>query len=260
MLNEANSYSGSVTPSKKLQEMITAAYLRADVKAIDNRLWLVGGARFEKTNDEGWGPLDEISSTFQKDQNGNFRRDSAGNLIPVVGTALDRQKLRFQYRGAHAKKSYHGYYPSLNASFDLQHDLMLRAAYARTIGRPNWGDHPDRRSPPAAAGAAHDRGQYRAGAVDPTATIFPRVVSRPGGSARSGLRQAGENLAVSVPATPELWPTTSRGVPGEFAGYDIITKQNVGDARSRGWSELQQSCSSWPRGERTFRSSGTRRA
>ena len=140
VLNEANSYSGSVTPSKKLQEMITAAYLRADVKAIDNRLWLVGGARFEKTNDEGWGPLDEISSTFQKDQNGNFRRDSAGNLIPVVGTALDRQKLRFQYRGAHAKKSYHGYYPSLNASFDLQHDLMLRAAYARTIGRPNLGE------------------------------------------------------------------------------------------------------------------------
>lgn len=244
VLNEANSYSGSVTPSKKLQEMITAAYVRGDVKAIDNRLWLVGGVRFEKTDDEGTGPLDEISATFQKDRNGNFLRDSAGNLMPVVGTAFERQKLRFQYRGAHAEKSYYGYYPSVNASFDLRHDLMLRAAYARTIGRPNLGEiipgqtitdpslPPERRTitvvntglvPWTSDGYDLSLESYHARGGIGTIGVFGKQVKNFFGGVR-------------VPATPALLAQYGipESFPGEFAGYDIITKQNVGEARING--------------------------
>ena len=244
VLAEAPSYSGSVTPSKKLQEMITAAYVRADVKAFDNRLWLVGGVRFEKTDDEGWGPLDEISATFQKDSNGKLLRDGAGNLIPVVGTALERQMLRYQYRGAHAKKSYYGYYPSLNASFDLKHDLMLRAAYARTIGRPNLGEiipgqtitdptlPPERRTITV----------VNTGLVPWTSDAYD--LSLESYHARGGIGTVGvfakdvKNFfgGVRVPATPALLDQYNIPVafPGEFDGYDIITKQNVGDARILG--------------------------
>ncbi len=244
VLNESASYSGSVTPSKKLQEMISAAYVRGDWKAIDNRLWVVGGVRFERTDDEGWGPLDEISATFQKDSTGKFLRDAAGNLIPVAGTALERQKLRFQYRGAHAKKNYDGYYPSLNASFDLRHDLMLRAAYARTIGRPNLGEiipgqtitdpslPPDRRTITVVntglmpwTSDAYDLSleSYHAKGGIGTIGVFAKHVTDFFGGIR-------------VPATPALLAQYNipEAFPGEFDGYDIITKQNVGNARIRG--------------------------
>jgi iron complex outermembrane receptor protein len=35
------------------------------------------------------------------------------------------------------KRDYDGYYPSLNASFSVSDQIVVRAAYARTIGRPN---------------------------------------------------------------------------------------------------------------------------
>jgi TonB-dependent receptor len=48
-----------------------------------------------------------------------------------------RAKLRYTERGTHTTRDYAGFYPSLNASYNLLDNLVLRAAYARTIGRPN---------------------------------------------------------------------------------------------------------------------------
>jgi len=50
---------------------------------------------------------------------------------------LVRARQRYVERGTHAKRDYDGYYPSVNASYSVSDNLVLRAAYARTIGRPN---------------------------------------------------------------------------------------------------------------------------
>src|SRR6185436_2339925 len=64
---------------------------------------------------------------------------NTAGIQPVLkpGDALTLRKLRFVERGATSDQKYSGYYPSLNASFNLTENLILRAAYAQTLGRPN---------------------------------------------------------------------------------------------------------------------------
>jgi hypothetical protein len=40
-LNDAGAYTNRVNASRQLEETISAGYLRADLRALDNRLWLV---------------------------------------------------------------------------------------------------------------------------------------------------------------------------------------------------------------------------
>jgi TonB-dependent receptor len=57
--------------------------------------------------------------------------------VLVTSDALALRKLRYTERGAFTKSNYSDWYPSLNASFNITENLILRAAYARSLGRPN---------------------------------------------------------------------------------------------------------------------------
>jgi TonB-dependent receptor len=141
VLNEPLAHQNFVTNSRRLIETISAAYVRADVRLFENRLWLVAGVRFEKTTDEGWGPLNDPSAQYQKDASGHVidSNPTTAGVQPIFLTndLLARARLRYVERGTHAERDYDGYYPSLNASYSVSDNLVLRAAYARTIGRPN---------------------------------------------------------------------------------------------------------------------------
>src|SRR5206468_3275394 len=50
-----------------------------------------------------------------------------------------RAKLRLTERGAHVTSAYGNYYPSLNVTYKLTDKLYLRAAYSKSIGRPDYG-------------------------------------------------------------------------------------------------------------------------
>ncbi|MDO8542969.1 MAG: TonB-dependent receptor [Opitutaceae bacterium] len=244
VLNEANSYSGSVRPSKRLKESISAAYLRADWRAFENKLWVVTGVRFEHTLDEGDGPLDNIAGTFLRDANGNYIRNATGGLIPITTDGLERTKLRYVYRGAHAKKTYQDYYPSLNATYTITENFLVRAAYARTLGRPDLREiipgltipdpavAPDRRiitvvnsglMPWTSDGVDISLESYHPKWGVGTIGVFEKQIKNFFGGIR-------------VPVTPERLEQYQipEAVPGEFAGYDISTKENVGNARIRG--------------------------
>jgi len=130
-----------VNNSRSLTEQVAAAYLRADVRLLNNKLWLVGGVRFERTHDQGTGPLNDINAQFQHNANGTLV-DGNPNLagiqtVPLSTDALVLRKLRYKERAATSDQHYSGYYPSLNASYNITENLILRAAYAQTLGRPN---------------------------------------------------------------------------------------------------------------------------
>ncbi|PTX92725.1 TonB-dependent receptor [Opitutus sp. ER46] len=103
--------------SQRLRETISAAYLQAEAKLLNNRLTLVGGVRFEKTEDRGNGPL-----------------------TPTPGLTLADVRANWRERGLHVDESYDGYYPSLHATYEITPDLLVRAAYAATLGRPDFGN------------------------------------------------------------------------------------------------------------------------
>lgn len=90
-----------------LQEDITAAYISADTKLMHGRLRILGGVRYEKTEDSALGQL--------------YNADTGVRVV----------------RGASAKTDYDGFYPSLHITFDITPNLILRAAYAKTFGRPD---------------------------------------------------------------------------------------------------------------------------
>jgi hypothetical protein len=75
------------------------------------------------------------------------RRDAAGNVIltngrptPIVANlnSLEYSKLTYLDRGVRAEKEYLRWFPSLNASFNLRENLIARAAYYHSIGRPSF--------------------------------------------------------------------------------------------------------------------------
>ncbi|WP_414662864.1 TonB-dependent receptor [Horticoccus sp. 23ND18S-11] len=138
VLNEPAAYMSEVNLTKTIEETITAGYFRADAKLFDNRMWIVSGVRYERTDDEGWGPLNDIRATYVRTANGDLVRDSAGRLIPITTNALQRAQLQYTLKGAYTKRNYGDFYPSMNASFSITPTIVVRAAYARTIGRPNF--------------------------------------------------------------------------------------------------------------------------
>ncbi len=135
-INDATSHISGVNGSKLLDETVSAAFLRADTRVLDNRLRLTTGVRFERTEDEGRGPLNDPNAIYQRDANGNLVRGSNGKPVALTTNALQLAQLQYKERGATAKSSYSGYYPSLNSTYTVTSDILVRAAYARTIGRP----------------------------------------------------------------------------------------------------------------------------
>lgn len=98
--NEANA-------SKWMLETVAAGYVRFDMHLLSDRLWLVGGVRYEHTDDNGKGPLVRSDGTVAA-------------------------------RGAAAHTAYGSYYPCFNTSFFATEKLVVRTGYAKTISRPDY--------------------------------------------------------------------------------------------------------------------------
>ncbi|MBM3852511.1 MAG: hypothetical protein FJ399_05085, partial [Verrucomicrobia bacterium] len=141
VLDEALVHQNLVNNSRNLRETITSGYFRADTRLFRNRLWLVAGVRYEHTANEGAGPLNDINAQYHRNPNGTLVDGDPNQpgiqRVPLSSDPLVLRRLRFQERAAKSDRTYDGYYPSLNATFNLTDQLILRAAYAKTIGRPN---------------------------------------------------------------------------------------------------------------------------
>ncbi|MBI5691952.1 MAG: TonB-dependent receptor [Verrucomicrobia bacterium] len=136
--DEAYAIQQSALNSNVITEDIIAEYLRFDLRLLKNRLWIVAGARYETTRDDGYGPLNDISRTYQRDAAGNLLRDAAGRPIKIVADALTLNRLQYVDRGAHIEKDYGDLYPSLNVTYNVTEAIVARASYANTIARPNY--------------------------------------------------------------------------------------------------------------------------
>ncbi len=130
--------------SERIDETVQAAYIQADTSLFKNRFRILGGVRFEHTEDLGQGVKNDSDAVWQRDSAGNYIRNAAGARIrkPEAGAAGSLQELLLTRtrRGAHSKKIYQGYYPSLHLTFNATENFIVRAAYAKTYGRPNFSD------------------------------------------------------------------------------------------------------------------------
>lgn len=230
--NEVTAYTNRVNNSKLLRETISAGYLRSDVKALENRLWIVAGVRFERTADEGHGPLNDIRNTYQRDAAGRIVLGANGRPVAIATDALSLAKLQFQERGAYSERTYQGYYPSINASYNLSRNLVARAAWARTIGRPDLSFITPGTTISDPSAAAPTITVVNTGLQPWTADNYDITLEtyeyKGATVSVSGFRKEISRFftSVRVPSTPAL--LDQYGLPDDLGGsnYEIITQAN----------------------------------
>ncbi len=236
VLNEAAYHTSRVNGSQKLEETVSAGFLRSDLKLLDNRLWIVAGARYERTDDKGAGGLNDIRATYQQDAQGNLLRNAAGQLIRVSTDALTIAKLQFKERGAVGKKHYGDLYPSMNASYSFTDNLVARAAYARTIGRPDLNFIIPSRSitDPSAAEANRTITTTNAALKPWTADNYDLSVetySVKGATVSASLfRKNIGGFFVTTRSDATLPLLTEMGLSDDYLDYDVITTTNSSDS------------------------------
>ena len=148
-------YRSLISNSKRSVELISSAYLRGDLRLFDGRLKLTGGARAEQTNVDAEGPLTDPTRNFQRDAAGKVIRGPNGLPLTLTSDALRVSQLTFIDRGLSAQKEYLRLLPSLNGSYTVRENLIARAAFYESLGRPNFNQYsggitlPDIESPPS---------------------------------------------------------------------------------------------------------------
>lgn len=138
VLNAPNAWISHASNSERIQESISAAYAQGEIKFFHNRLALVGGVRFERTEDKGLGLKRDRDGIYQRDATGKLIRGANNQPVLITSDPIAQAKLQYLERGTKAAISYHDYYPSVNAVLNLTDNLIVRAGYAKTVGRPDF--------------------------------------------------------------------------------------------------------------------------
>ena len=262
VFDATNAHINAANATKEIEETITAAYVRGDVRLFDNRLWLVGGVRFERTEDEGAGVLNDIRRTFRQDAAGNLILDAAGRPVKITTVALDNAQLQYVTKGSRANSSYQGFYPSLNTSFTIAPQLVARAAYARTIGRPNFPEIiPGLTITDPGAVAGNRTITSINGALKPWSAdnydLTLELYEWKGATASVSLfRKNITGFFVTTRTDATVENLAALGLTDDYLDYDIVTKRNGGDASLSGVEvEYRQSLfflPQWARGAHIF--------
>ncbi|WP_438479719.1 TonB-dependent receptor [Oleiharenicola lentus] len=239
-LNEANEFVSAANTAKAITETINAAFIRFDAKLLSNRLRVTTGVRYEETKDDALGPLNDLSRTYQRDANGNLIRNAAGNPIKLPGTALELAKLQYTRYGRSTQRQYDDFYPSLNASYTLTDNLLLRFAYARTIARPSLAQiTPGVTLPDVTTSASRIITVVNEGLTAATSNSYDLTLEyygKKGTVASAGVffKEMKNFISrVSIPLTPDL--VDLYGIPEDYAtGYTLSTAQNFGGANVSG--------------------------
>jgi iron complex outermembrane receptor protein len=141
-----------LTSPQQITERLDSLFLMGDFTArvFSRRLRIVTGVRYEGTTDDGLAVL--------QDNNAKYRHDAAGNLIldanrrPIliyadtgtspagIANGIAEDALVYQKLGARLQKAYHGYYPSLNMTYNVTENVQARLGLAKSVGRPDFGN------------------------------------------------------------------------------------------------------------------------
>ena len=140
-LDENTLYRSQVNASKLSKETISSVYLRGDAQFLNRRLKLVGGLRAEQTNIKASGPLNDPTRNIQRNAAGQAILGANGRPLPITSDPLGIARLTLIDRGARAEKEYLRLFPSINASYNVRDNLIARAAWYTSVGRPNFNQY-----------------------------------------------------------------------------------------------------------------------
>ena len=239
-----------INGSKHAEELISAAYIRGDLQMVERRLKLIGGVRMEQTNVDAEGPLQESGRT------------PAG--LPQT-TYVDR--------GAKVEKEYLRLFPSLNVSYNLRENLIARAAYYHSIGRPNFDQYagglslPDETLPPSPLNRISvNNAAIKPWEADTVSTRLEYYFEGVGQFSVGAFRRDFENFFgnTTFQATPEFLALYGLD-PNVYGAYDVVTQHNISSTvRMTGvdvsYKQALTFLPRWARGVQVFANAAKQRA
>ena len=268
-------YRAAVTPSKRAEETVSAAFIRGDVQLLNHRLKLVGGVRAEQTNIYAEGPLTDPTCNFQKRADGSFILGANGRplLIVPASDALGVSKLTFISRGSKVHKEYLRWFPSLNASYTVSENLIARAAHYTSIGRPNYNQYsggitlPDTEADPSVSNRITvNNAGIKPWSARSTNVALEYYFARVGLVSVSVFRRDFKNFFGNIvrPATADFLALYGLDA-ATYGDYSVSTQYNLGDeVRMEGFSfNYKQALTflpSWARGVQVFANGSTQHA
>jgi TonB-dependent receptor len=272
--NDNTHYRNQVTASRHSEEIISALYLRGDVSFLQNRLKLVGGVRAEQTNAEGEGALSDPTRNYQRDASGQILRNPNGTPVLIVPTtnALGVSQLTYLDRGTRTEKEYLRWFPSLNASYNLRDNLVARAAYYHSVGRPNFIQYsggvnlPDTGNLPSASNRISvNNAGIKAWSARTVNLRLEQYFEGVGQVSIGAFRREIENMfgnTVFAP-TPEFLALYNLDA-ATYGGYDVATEHNVaGTVRTEGinfnYKQALTFLPPWARGVQVFANASAQR-
>ena len=272
--NENTAYRALVSASRHSEEIISSVYLRGDVSLLKNRLKLVSGVRAEQTNAQGEGALSDPTRNYQRNASGQILRGPTGAPLLIVPTtnALGVSQLTFIDRGARTEKEYLRLFPSLNASYNLKENLIARAAYYHSVGRPDFIQYsggvnlPDTGNPPAPDNRISvNNSAIKAWSARTVNVRLENYFEGVGQFAIGAFRREIQDFfgATVFAPTPEFLALYNLD-PSTYGGYDVATRHNVpGTVRTEGWDvSYKQALTflpSWARGVQVFANGSAQR-
>ena len=241
-----------ITNSEFVRETVTAAYVQAEASFWRDRLKVLTGVRYEKTEDDGLGMLFDPNAVFVRTASGGFAHTATGARIrkPEAGAAGSMQEVRLtrQERGFRGTRTYDGYYPSLHTTFDVRENLLARVAYAKTYGRPNFSDiipnatfnendltEAQQADPSVIKGTITLRNTALRPWTADNYDLSLEYYTKQGGSFSAGifLKEIDDFFGTSVKLATEA-DLEELGLDPRYVGWNINTKFNAGDARITG--------------------------
>ena len=241
-----------ITNSFDFREVVSAGYVQTEFRLFKDRLRVLTGVRYEKTLDTASGPLVDPAAVWQRNADGTFLRNAAGVRIrkPEAGAAASLQELSLTHkeRATDAERSYDGSYPSVHFTYSISDQLIVRAAYAKTYGRPDFTD--------ILPNAQVDEADLDGDQVGNPAVVQGNItVTNPGllpwsadnydlsleyYTKKGGLFSVGafqksiQNFFGNVVKLANLADTEEFGLDPRYVGWRVSTKINAGDARVSG--------------------------
>ncbi|MDO8542617.1 MAG: TonB-dependent receptor [Opitutaceae bacterium] len=266
-------YRSQVSESKHAGELVSAAYLRGDLSFFERRLKLVGGLRAEQTNIEAEGPLTDPTRNIRRDAQGRPILGPNGQPQPITTNALEASQLTFIDRGTRTDKEYLRLFPNLNASYNVRENLIARAAYYHSIGRPSFNQYaggltlPNTDNPPSAG----NRITVNNAAIKPwmAETMNVRLEYYFGGVGLlsvGAFRRDFTNSFGGAIFAPSAEFLSLYGLDAEtYGGYDVSTQVNVaGTVRMTGvdfnYKQVLSLLPRWARGVQIFANGSAQRA
>jgi TonB-dependent receptor len=272
-IDQNGQYRSVVNNSKRAEEIISAAFLRGDVAFLDRRLKLTGGIRAEQTNVRAEGPRTDPTLNFRRDAAGKLVLGSDGRPVAIGTDALGISQRTFLDRGLQARKEYLRWFPSLNASYAFSENLIGRAAWYESVGRPDFNQYaggvtlPDTQSPPSVGNriTVNNVG-VKAWSARTEKLRIEYYFEGVGQISLGGFRREFTNFFGStvLPASPALLTLYDLD-PATYGGYDVSTQYNLpGKLRMTGLDlDYRQALTflpTWARGVQVFANASALRA